>query len=76
MKSILDPSFKYVPAAATDVAKTFERARQEQAAAKLRGQQQAAPLPTILFAVPESTDEESDAAWRAEARLRLMEGGF
>jgi len=29
MKSILDRSFKYVPAAATDVRKTFERARQQ-----------------------------------------------
>jgi hypothetical protein len=29
MKSILDRSFKYVPSAATDVRKTFERARQQ-----------------------------------------------
>ena len=28
MKSILDPSFKYVPAAATDIRKTFARVRQ------------------------------------------------
>lgn len=27
--NILDPKFKYVPAAATDVAKTFERVRRE-----------------------------------------------
>ena len=29
MKSILDPSFRYVPSHATDVRKTFERARRE-----------------------------------------------
>jgi hypothetical protein len=29
MKSILDPSFRYVPSHATDVSKTFERARRE-----------------------------------------------
>lgn len=29
MKSILDPSFRYVPAAKTDVAKTFRRVRRE-----------------------------------------------
>jgi len=29
MSSILDPSFKYVPAAATDIRKTFARARRE-----------------------------------------------
>ena len=30
MKSILDPKFKYIPAAATDLAKTFARIRAEQ----------------------------------------------
>lgn len=29
MKSILDPSFSYVPSAATDVRKTFARIRRE-----------------------------------------------
>lgn len=29
MKSILDPSFKYTPAVATDIRKTFARARKE-----------------------------------------------
>lgn len=33
MKSILDKSFRYVPAASTDVRKTFARIRREQAAA-------------------------------------------
>lgn len=34
MKSILDSTFKYTSAAATDVAKTFARVRREQAAAR------------------------------------------
>ncbi|MBV9191671.1 MAG: hypothetical protein JOZ85_14375 [Betaproteobacteria bacterium] len=29
MKSILDPSFRYVPSHATDLKKTFERIRRE-----------------------------------------------
>ena len=29
MKSILDPSFQYVPSASTDVRKTFARVRRE-----------------------------------------------
>lgn len=32
MKSILDKGFKYVPAASTDIRKTFERVRREQKA--------------------------------------------
>ena len=32
MKSILDPSFRYVPSAATDLAATFRRVRREQKA--------------------------------------------
>jgi len=34
MKSILDRSFRYVPSHATDVRKTFERIRNERAAAE------------------------------------------
>ena len=36
MKSILDPSFRYVPSHATDVKKTFERIRREQQTAARR----------------------------------------
>lgn len=35
MKSILDPTFKYIPAAKTNVKATFARIRREQAAAKV-----------------------------------------
>ena len=34
MKSILDPSFRYVPSHATDVRKTFERIRREREGAQ------------------------------------------
>jgi hypothetical protein len=34
MKSILDRSFRYVPSHATDIRKTFERARREQEGAQ------------------------------------------
>ena len=33
LKSILDPKFRYVPAAETDIKKTFARVRREQAKA-------------------------------------------
>lgn len=34
MKSLLDPNFRYVPAAATDIRKTFARVRDELAQAE------------------------------------------
>lgn len=36
MKSILDPDFKYVPSARTDIRKTFARIRRERRIAELR----------------------------------------
>jgi hypothetical protein len=36
MKSILEPSFKYRPSSQTDVRKTFERIRREQAEERRR----------------------------------------
>lgn len=38
MKSLLDPSFKYVCANSTDIRKTFARIRREQEAAKVAAQ--------------------------------------
>jgi hypothetical protein len=42
-KSILDPTFKYVPAASTDLRKTFARIRREQAKAQPK------PEPSVLM---------------------------
>lgn len=36
MKSILDPSFRYIPSASTDLRKTFARVRKEQRQARAR----------------------------------------
>lgn len=36
MKSILDPSFHYVPSTQTDIRKTFSRIRREMARAKVQ----------------------------------------
>lgn len=44
MKSILDPSFKYVPSASTDLRKTFARVRREQAQAKAAPPVNVAPI--------------------------------
>ena len=40
MKSILDPTFHYVPSTQTDVRKTFNRIRREMARAKAQSGQQ------------------------------------
>ena len=42
MKSILDPSFRYVPSHATDLRKTFERIRRESETVARR------PLDTVV----------------------------
>ncbi len=38
--NILDPRFRYTPACATDISKTFARVRREQAAARAVADQQ------------------------------------
>lgn len=48
MKSILDPTFRYVPSAQTDIRKTFARVRREM---RERAERQAAPQPPTI-AVP------------------------
>lgn len=47
MKSLLDPTFRYVPAAATDLRKTFARVRREQKAAAEREAARAAKVQPI-----------------------------
>ena len=50
MKSILDPSFRYVPSAATDVRKTFARVRHEMKKGGPPDDRVAAPeAPRVLF---------------------------
>ena len=44
MKSILDPSFRYVPSHATDVRRTFERIRREREAGQRRPAEAVVPL--------------------------------
>lgn len=48
--NILDPKFRYVPAAATDIRKTFARVRREQAAERAAQAQQAKPKPVVHLA--------------------------
>ena len=44
MKSILDPSFRYIPSHATDVRKTFERVLRERQAAQQQQARSVVPL--------------------------------
>jgi len=46
MKSILDPSFKYVPAVETDIRKTFARIKRELAKAQEERSAKVTPLHT------------------------------
>ncbi len=50
MKSILDPSFKYVPSAETDIRKTFARVRREARAQERPGREDAPRNIALLFA--------------------------
>jgi hypothetical protein len=45
MKSILDPTFRYTPACATDIRKTFARVRREQLKAAKPNQPRAEVVP-------------------------------
>lgn len=47
MKSILDPTFRYVKSADTDIRKTFARIRREQAKARLDSEQLAKEHPVL-----------------------------
>lgn len=48
MKSILDPTFRYVPSVETDLRKTFARVRRELRATSARGNAEPATAPNVL----------------------------
>lgn len=50
MKKITDPTFKYVSAAATDIAKTFRRIRKEQEAERKEREEKIKPIRKIAGA--------------------------
>ena len=56
MKSILDPTFRYVPSHATDVRKTFDRIRRESEAPARR------PLDRVVQMKRDKTPSEREAA--------------
>ena len=56
MTSILNREFRYVPAAATDIRKTFARVRREQREAEAR---RAAPTPTTVRPLRRATGDKS-----------------
>ena len=53
MKSIFDPSFRYIPSYETDVRKTFERIRRERAgnALETRASSEAGPMKVLPIRV-------------------------
>lgn len=55
-KSILDPSFKYIPASQTDISKTFERVRAEMAI------NNAMARPVMFASIANVPDEELQEA--------------
>ena len=50
MKSILDPSFKYVPSSQTDIRKTFARVRREARVRERPGRDEGSRNISLLFA--------------------------
>jgi hypothetical protein len=48
MKSILDPSFKYVPSTATDVRKTFARVRRDMQKAQVQAARREADASRVV----------------------------
>jgi len=48
MKSILDPTFRYVPSVETDLRKTFARVRRELRATGTRSNPEPAAAPNVL----------------------------
>jgi hypothetical protein len=56
MKSILDPTFHYVPSAQTDLRKTFSRVRREIARAKAQGARDATGIPGRVVPLPRNKE--------------------
>ena len=59
MKSILDPTFQYVPSASTDLRKTFARIRRDRrtSAAELARNVTGSPRVTLLAAVKKAAQQ-------------------
>jgi hypothetical protein len=56
MKSILDPTFHYVPSAQTDLRKTFSRVRREIARAKAQSTRDGGGMQGRVVALPRSKE--------------------
>ena len=56
MKSILDPSFRYVPSASTDLRKTFSRIRREMQRGDAQSARTNASAPPRVLVFPRSKE--------------------
>ena len=75
MKSILDPSFRYVPSGSTDLRKTFSRVRREMQRAGAQGVRSGDPARTTTQAVRSEARADAPSASRVLTFNRAKEIG-